>query len=88
MTTASNVKDQISDSDTPFRAIVRGENRPDLLKHEVLADLFEETVNRTPNQVALIFQDDVLGKRTLTYKQLNQEAYLIAHHLIKDWVTR
>ncbi len=86
MTTTSNENEQIVTSTTPFRAIVRGENRPDLLKHEVLADLFEQTVNRTPDQVALIFHDDVLGKRTLTYKQLNQEADLIAHHLIQHGV--
>jgi non-ribosomal peptide synthetase-like protein len=71
---------------TPIPAIIRGENRPDLLKHEVLADLFEDTVSRTPDQIALIYKDDVLGERKLSYAQINHEADLIAHHLIQQGV--
>ncbi|MDY6970125.1 MAG: AMP-binding protein [Spirochaetota bacterium] len=39
--------------------------------------LFEETVNRIPDKTALIFQD-----RRFTYKQINEEANMLAHALI------
>lgn len=88
MNTAPHTNDAIEQQrDLPsIPAIIRGENRPDLLKSEVLADLFEETVQRAPEQTALIFHDEVLGKRQLSYAELNQQADLIAHHLIQQGV--
>jgi len=48
-----------------------------LLREEILADLLEATAARTPDHPALIF-----GDRTLTYRQLNQQAALVAARLL------
>ncbi len=58
-------------------AIVRGPYRPEFMQAEVLAQLFEDTAARTPQQPALIFNDI-----TLTYGQLNQAAEHIAQCLL------
>jgi amino acid adenylation domain-containing protein len=44
-------------------------------------DLFEEQVERTPDAVAVIFED-----RQLTYRQLNSKANQLAHYLRKQGV--
>jgi len=46
-------------SDTPD--IVHGPDRADLLRPEILADLFEATAERIPAQTALIFGDRALN---------------------------
>ncbi|MFB2983429.1 amino acid adenylation domain-containing protein [Microseira sp. BLCC-F43] len=46
--------------------------------HLCLHQLFEAQVERTPDSVAVVFED-----QQLTYSQLNQKANLLAHHLIK-----
>lgn len=71
-----------SESDTPLiasaaRDILSGPIRPDLIRHETLADLFEETALRTPGQIALIE-----GDRQLTYGQLDSLANVAASNLI------
>ena len=48
--------------------IVRGSNRPDLLRDETLPDLFEATAARVPNKTALICG---ASGRTLTYAELD-----------------
>ncbi|MET0320040.1 MAG: Pls/PosA family non-ribosomal peptide synthetase, partial [Duganella sp.] len=48
-----------------------------LLRDEILADLLEATAARAPDQPALI-----AGPRTLTYRQLNEQADLVAARLI------
>jgi non-ribosomal peptide synthetase-like protein len=48
-----------------------------LLREEILADLLETTAARTPHHPALIY-----GDRTLTYRQLNEQAGLVAARLI------
>ncbi len=63
--------------------ILFGESRPDLIRAEVLADLFEDTVESAPQQVALIF-----GEQQLTYFELNQKADQVACHLIEAGVKR
>ena len=62
-------------------AILRGPARPDLLRHEILADLFEATAAERPDHIALRF-----GQESLTYAELNQRADLSAHHLIEHGV--
>ena len=48
-----------------------------LLREEILADLLEATAARTPDHPALIY-----GDRTLTYRQLNTQAGLVASRLV------
>src|SRR6202000_3053690 len=48
-----------------------------LLRDEILADLLEATAQRSPDQVALIF-----GERSLSYRELNDQADLVAARLI------
>lgn len=62
-------------------SILRGPDRPELLRHEVLADLFEDTARRLPMQTAL-----VSGDRSLTYAELGQAADVMAHHLMQAGV--
>ena len=61
--------------------ILRGASRPDFLLDEVLADVFEATASRQPEKAALIF-----GTLQLTYRDLDEAANLMAHHLISQGV--
>ncbi|MDO5625806.1 MAG: amino acid adenylation domain-containing protein [Pseudomonadota bacterium] len=61
--------------------ILHGPDRPDLLRHEILADIFEATAARVPHKTALIF-----GQRCLTYAELNAAADRVAHRLIEAGV--
>ena len=58
--------------------VLRGPERPDLLRHEVLADIYEATAYAHPEQIALI-----AGERQLSYEQLDAEASRAAHRLIE-----
>ena len=68
-------------STTPL--IVRGPERPDLLRHETLPDIFEATAARLPHKTALI---DGASGRSLSYAELEAAADLVAHHLIERGV--
>ncbi len=57
--------------------ILRGPHRPELLRNESLADLFEATAAAQPDQPALIF-----GERQLRYAELDAMADAAAHRLI------
>jgi non-ribosomal peptide synthetase-like protein len=57
--------------------ILCGPSRPDLLRDEVLADLFEATAARRPEHPALVF-----GDRTLCYREVDALANLAAARLI------
>ncbi|MFT5644758.1 MAG: amino acid adenylation domain-containing protein, partial [Janthinobacterium sp.] len=57
--------------------ILYGPYRPELLQHEILADVLEASALRAPEHVALIF-----GERRLSYRELNQQADLVASRLI------
>lgn len=61
--------------------ILKGENRNDFLKKEILADLFEQTASKYPNKTALIY-----GPEKITYSELDHKANILAHHLIKRGV--
>lgn len=63
--------------------IVRGPDRPDLLRYETLPEVFEATAARIPDKIALI--DGATG-RSLTYAELDQAANTVAHHLIERGV--
>ncbi|WP_202704127.1 non-ribosomal peptide synthetase [Flavobacterium sp. UGB4466] len=45
-------------------------------KEKTIVDLFEEQVERTPDNIALVF-----GKKRLTYQQLNEKSNQLAHYL-------
>nr|WP_314559986.1 Pls/PosA family non-ribosomal peptide synthetase [uncultured Pseudomonas sp.] len=74
MTTATFLKDPVITWPTE---VLFGPQRPDLLRNEVLADLLEATVQRDPQQVALID-----GERQLSYGELDQQASYVASRLI------
>ena len=61
--------------------ILHGPDRPDLLRHEILADVFEATAVRLPGKTALM-----AGERHLTYAELDAAADLVAHRLIEAGV--
>ena len=61
--------------------VLQGPSRPDLLRDEILADVFESTAARTPHTTALIE-----GTRHVTYGELDGLANLAAHHLIEAGV--
>ncbi|MBT0571645.1 amino acid adenylation domain-containing protein [Curvibacter sp. CHRR-16] len=63
----------------PSAALSRqaGPDRPDLLRQEVLADIFETTAARCPEHTALLWQG-----QALRYAELNQRADRVAHHLL------
>ena len=58
-----------------------GPDSPDLIRHEVLADIFEATAARIPEEIALIFDDC-----ELSYAELNAAADRVASRLIADGV--
>jgi len=57
--------------------ILSGLIQPELIRAEVLADILEETADRIPHHVALMFAD-----RQLTYQDLNAQADQVASGLI------
>ncbi|MBV8250752.1 MAG: amino acid adenylation domain-containing protein, partial [Comamonas sp.] len=62
--------------------VLRGPERPDLLRHEVLADIFEATAHAHPGQIALIEgQGEQLRQRS--YAELDADASRAAHRLIE-----
>ncbi len=64
-------------------SILLGDNRPDLIKQETLADLFSQTVARYPDKIALIFNDE-----SLTYSQLDKWSNAIALMLISKGLNK
>ena len=48
--------------------------------HKTLVDLFEEQVNRTPDETAVIFKDS-----KLTYSELNEKSNQFAHYLLNNY---
>ena len=61
--------------------ILHGPDRPDLLRREVLADIFEASATRVPDKTALI-----AGTRHVSYAELNADADRVAHRLIEAGV--
>jgi non-ribosomal peptide synthetase component F len=53
----------------------------DYPKDKCLHELFEEQVERTPNAIALVFED-----QQLTYRELNNRANQLGHYLRKRGV--
>nr|WP_315250350.1 Pls/PosA family non-ribosomal peptide synthetase [uncultured Duganella sp.] len=61
----------------PHSDLLFGPQQESLLREEILADLLEATAARVPEQIALIF-----GERSLSYRELNAQADLVAARLI------
>lgn len=55
----------------------------DYPKNKTISQLFEEQVQKTPNNIALVFED-----KTLTYRELNEKANSLAYYLRKNDVGR
>lgn len=51
-------------------------------KTKTIAELFETQAEKTPNNIALVFEG-----QTLTYKELNEKANQLAHYLRKTGIT-
>ncbi len=66
---------------SPSSNILQGESRPEYLRNEILADLFEASAQRAPNQVALVFEH-----RQLTYRELDAAADCVSAGLISRGV--
>ena len=62
----------------PRAAYVPGPARPDLLREECLADVFEATAARLPHKTAATFGDG----ESLTYGELGARADALAHELV------
>ena len=68
---------QIGRSGSP--SILRGPSRPDLLRDELLAEVFAATVATRPHHVAM-----VAGERRLTYAEVDREATALARGLVRN----
>ena len=55
----------------------------DYPKDKTITQLFEEQVEKTPDNIAVVFEN-----RKLTYKQLNEKSNQLAHYLIKNDIKR
>jgi amino acid adenylation domain-containing protein/non-ribosomal peptide synthase protein (TIGR01720 family) len=53
----------------------------DYPKEQCIHELFEEQVEKTPNHIAVVFEEE-----QLTYRELNQRANQVAHHLCHEGV--
>lgn len=62
-------------------SLLRGQPQPELIRAEILADLFESTAQRIPDKIALS-----CGQHTLTYRELDKLADRVAAHLIASGI--
>ena len=60
----------------PFVARLRGDHRPDLIRNEVLFELFAATVERTPNAIAIVDQ-----QRKFSYQEVDHITNIMASYL-------
>ncbi|MBY0379588.1 MAG: amino acid adenylation domain-containing protein, partial [Burkholderiales bacterium] len=65
-------------TDSEYQTIIYKWNQTDQIysEHKTIHQLFEEQVQRTPNNIALVYEDIVL-----TYKDLNERSNQLAHYL-------
>jgi amino acid adenylation domain-containing protein/non-ribosomal peptide synthase protein (TIGR01720 family) len=54
--------------------------RADYPKDQTVIDLFEEQVKKTPDNIAVVYED-----RRLSYRELNEEANRLADYLIREY---
>ena len=56
--------------------------KTDYSKDKGIVDLFEEQVEKTPDNIAVVFEN-----QSLTYRELNEKANSLAHHLLEHSTT-
>jgi amino acid adenylation domain-containing protein len=66
----------LSDTERQQLLIEFNQTKADYPKDKCIHELFEEQVTRTPNNIAVVCEDD-----QLTYTELNRKANQLAHHL-------
>ncbi|OKH43155.1 hypothetical protein NIES2101_31135 [Calothrix sp. HK-06] len=66
----------LSDAERQLLLVDFNNTQVDFPFHKCLHQLFEEQVERTPNNIAVVYK-----QKELTYTQLNQRANQLAHHL-------
>ncbi|WP_243521542.1 non-ribosomal peptide synthetase [Bacillus pseudomycoides] len=59
------------------------ETKKSFLNEHTIQQMFEEQVKKTPNQIAVVFQ-----QQNMTYKELNEKANQLARHLRSKGITR
>src|ERR1700710_3104870 len=64
-------------------SILKGADRPDLVRDETLAQLFAESAQKHPDKTALIFNNE-----SLTYAQLDSWSDTIAAYIGKKGIQR
>src|SRR5262245_12384585 len=62
-------------------AVFRGPQRPDLIRYELLCEIFSATVSQSPSSIAMVTED---GK--LTYAEADAKAEAIARGLVRKGV--
>ncbi|MES2180880.1 MAG: Pls/PosA family non-ribosomal peptide synthetase [Pseudomonadota bacterium] len=62
-------------------SLLFGSDQPDLIRIEILADIFEASARQWPQKTALIF-----GERTVSYSELNNMGDQVASRLITDGI--
>src|SRR5450830_1067623 len=73
--------------------VLYGENNPNLIRDEILADILENTAQRFPDKAALVFQDQVMSYGTLDERD-DQVASALLHagvrsgHIVGLWLPR
>ncbi|MBV9078923.1 MAG: amino acid adenylation domain-containing protein [Methylobacteriaceae bacterium] len=76
--------DMLADAEAPAAAPVAGSPallgplRPDLVRDEVLSEIFAATVASRPDHVAMIF-----GERRITYAEVDRESLALARGLVR-----
>jgi amino acid adenylation domain-containing protein len=72
---------EVLPADERHQLLVEWNDTTVAIAEATLPELFEQQVNRSPEAIALIFEDS-----SLTYAQLNSRANRLAHHLIAQGV--
>lgn len=68
---------------TSIASIIRGADRPDLLRDETLADIFAQSAKEYAEHTALVF-----GAESLTYAQLDQWSDSVAAYIEREGIKR
>ncbi|MFC0781255.1 condensation domain-containing protein, partial [Flavobacterium sp. HJSW_4] len=74
--TAIHLIDYLSEEEKQQLLVDFNDTKIDYPKDKTIIDLFEEQVDKTPDNIAVVFEEV-----QLTYKQLNEKANQLAHYL-------
>ncbi|NDA48495.1 MAG: hypothetical protein EBY21_14720 [Alphaproteobacteria bacterium] len=70
-----------TEADPAQAMVLRGPSRPDLIKNELLSEIFSASVTAHANSLCLIS-----GERQLTYAQVDSAALALARGLIRHGI--